>query len=161
MHPDLQYARRRAYRSEDPSWWSNLAAVYATQKPPDLARARQWYRRAAKRRDLRGLFEYGLMLIQGEGGPSRPAEGRRLVQRAAALGEIDALRVLSHAFAHGAFTFQRSVRRARQMQLALDRALLALREDLAENRRGRQVLPTNGPRREGASNRRRSGSGRH
>jgi TPR repeat protein len=159
LHPDLQYARRRAYRSEDPFWWSNLAAAYATQRPPDLARAREWYRRAAKRRDLRGLFEYGLMLIQGEGGPSRPAEGRRLVQRAAALGELDALRVLSHAFAHGAFTFQRSARRAKQMQQALDRAVLAQREDLAEARTGRQVLPTNETRREGAFKRRKSGSG--
>ena len=71
------------------------------------------------------------MLIQGEGGPSRPSEGRRLVERAAALGEIDALRVLAHAFAHGTFTLQRSARRAKQIDLALDRALQALRKDLA------------------------------
>lgn len=161
MHPRLQYARRRAYRSDDPMWWSNLAAVYATQRPPELARAREWYRRAAKRRDLRGLFEYGLMLIQGEGGPSRPSEGRRLVERAAALGEIDALRVLAHAFAHGTFTFQRSARRANQIDLALDRALQALRKDPAEDRRGRQVLPSSGPNGQSASKRRRSGSGRH
>lgn len=143
MHPHLKYARSRAYRSDDPFWWSNLAAVYATQRPPDLRRAREWYRRAARRQHLRGLFEYGLMLIQGEGGPSRPAEGRRLVERAAGLGEIDALRVMSHAYAHGALTFQRSPRRAKQMQRALDRALVALREELAGEPKGHQVLMAN------------------
>jgi len=140
LNPHLQYARRRAYRSDDPFWWSNLAAVYATQRPPELRRAREWYRRAARRLNLRGLFEYGLMLIQGEGGPSRPAEGRRLVERAATLGEIDALRVLSHAYAHGTFTFPRSARRAKQMQRSLDRALFILREELADENKGRRVL---------------------
>jgi hypothetical protein len=98
IDPELNLARARAYGSRDPFWWSNLAAVYATRHPPDLRRARKWYRRAAVRRHPRGLFEYGLMLIEGEGGPRRPTQGRRLLEVAANLGEIDALRVLSHAY---------------------------------------------------------------
>jgi TPR repeat protein len=33
--------------------------------------------------------------IQGEGGPKRPAQRRRYLERAAALGQIDALKVLA------------------------------------------------------------------
>ena len=71
----LSYARSWVRRSPGPDAWSNLAAVYATKEPPDLKRARSWYRRAALKGHDRGLFEYGLMLIQGEGGPKRPAQG--------------------------------------------------------------------------------------
>jgi TPR repeat protein len=91
----ISRAQSWAYRSSDPWAWSNLAAVYATAEPPDLKRSRHWYRRAALKGHDRGLFEYGLMLIQGEGGPKRPAQGRRYLERAAALGQIDALKVLA------------------------------------------------------------------
>ena len=93
----LQYARRWVRRSPGPAAWSNLAAVYATKSSPNLKRARYWYRRAALGNDARGLFEYGLMLIQGEGGPKRPGQGRRYLERAADLGQIDALKVLASA----------------------------------------------------------------
>jgi TPR repeat protein len=84
------FGRAWVRRSPGPAAWSNLAAVYATKRPPDLKRARRWYRRAALKGHDRGLFEYGLMLIQGEGGPKRPAQGRRYLERAAALGQLDA-----------------------------------------------------------------------
>src|SRR2546427_3878113 len=58
----LSYARSWVRRSPGPDAWSNLAAVYATKEPPDLKRARSWYRRAALKGHDRGLFEYGLML---------------------------------------------------------------------------------------------------
>lgn len=140
--PELNFARARAYGSRDPLWWSNLAAVYATRQPPDLRRARKWCRRAAVRQDPRGLLEYGLMLIEGEGGPRRPTQGRRLLEVAAALGEIDALRVLSHAYARGAFTFKRSPGKARRTKQALRRALAQLRKSLA----GQQACAPNGSR---------------
>src|SRR5215510_3788521 len=97
----LEYARSWVRRSPGPAAWSNLAAVYATKQPPDLKRARHWYRRAALKGHDRGLFEYGLMLIQGEGGPARAAQGRRHLERAASLGQIDALKVLAYALARG------------------------------------------------------------
>src|SRR5262245_11505076 len=90
----LLYARRWLRNSPGPDAWANLAAVYATKHPADLKRARSWYRRAALKGHHRGLFEYGLMLLQGEGGPKRLALGRRYLERAAALGQVGALPVL-------------------------------------------------------------------
>src|SRR5262249_22789413 len=92
----LAFARSWVRRSPGPDAWSNLAAVYATREPPDLKRARFWYRRAALKGHDRGLFEYGLMLIEGEGGPKRPAQGRRYLERAAAFGHVDALKTLEY-----------------------------------------------------------------
>jgi TPR repeat protein len=105
-----------------------LAAVYATRQPPDLKRARHWYRRAALKGHDRGLFEYALMLIQGEGGPKRPAQGRRYLERAAALGEIDALKVLAYAWAHGEYGYRQSHARAKVVHRALRQALAGRRQ---------------------------------
>lgn len=126
----LAYARRKAYRSSDPAWWAGLGAAYATCNPPDLKRARQWYRRAALRDDVRAQFEYGLMLINGEGGPRRPAAGRRRLERAAKAGDVDALKVLTHAYRHGAFSYQRSAVKARLTARALRAAQARLRRSL-------------------------------
>jgi TPR repeat protein len=123
----LSYARAWLRRSSEPASWSNLAAVYATKQPPDLKRARKWYRRAALKGHDRGLFEYGLMLIQGEGGPRRPAQGRRYLERAAAVGQIDALKVLAYALSKGGYSYQPSKQRAKPVKLALRRALAASR----------------------------------
>ena len=90
----LTHARSWVRRSPGPDAWSNLGAVYATREPPDLKRARYWYRLAALKGHGRALFEYGLMLTNGEGGPKRLAQGRRYLERAAALGQVDALKVL-------------------------------------------------------------------
>jgi TPR repeat protein len=75
------------------------------------------------------MFEYGLMLIQGEGGPKRPAQGRRYLERAAALGEIDALKVLAYALSHGQYSYEPSRTRAQAVKRALRRALSRLRKD--------------------------------
>jgi TPR repeat protein len=123
------YARAWVRRSPGPDAWSNLAAVYATKHPPDLERARHWYRRAALKRHDRGLFAYGLMLIQGEGGPKRPAHGRHYLERAAALGQVDALKVLAHALSHGAFSYTPAPRRATEVKRALRRALAKSRKN--------------------------------
>jgi TPR repeat protein len=48
------------------------------------------------------------MLIQGEGGPKRPAQGRRYLDCAAALGQIDALKVLAYALSHGEYSYRTS-----------------------------------------------------
>jgi len=127
----LAFARRWVRRSPEPAAWSTLAAVYATKQPPDLKRARRWYRRAAVKGHDRGLFEYGLMLIQGEGGPKRPAQGRRYLERAAALGQIDAVKVLAYALTHGQYSYQPSRARAQAAKRALRQAL-ARRHDEAD-----------------------------
>jgi hypothetical protein len=91
----LAFARAGIRRSPGPEAWSNLAAAYATSTPPDLKRARAWYRRAALKGHKRGLFEYGLMMIHGEGGPKKPAQGLRYLERAAAVGMLDAWTLLA------------------------------------------------------------------
>ena len=122
----LAYARSWLRRSPGPDAWSNLAAVYATKQPPDLKRARGWYRRAALKGHATGLFEYGLMLIEGEGGPKRPAQGRRYLERAAELGQISALEVLAYALSEGGYGYRRSRNRARQLKGMLRRLRRAL-----------------------------------
>jgi len=127
----LAFARRWVRRSSEPAAWSNLAAVYATKQPPDLKRARRWYRRAALKGHDRGMFEYGLMLIQGEGGPKSPAQGRRYLERAAALGQIDALKVLAYALSHGQYSYEASRIRAQAVNRALRQALSHARKNTA------------------------------
>ncbi len=122
----LQFAQRRAWRSTLPLWWSNLAAVYATRTPPDLVRARRWYRRAAVAGDLRGCFEYGLMLLRGEGGAAHPAAGRRLLERAAKGRDLDALKVVAHAYRTGTLGFPSSPRAARMYGAECDRVQRAM-----------------------------------
>ena len=90
----LVYAQSWLRRSPGPDAWANLAAAYATESPPDLKRARRWYLRAARCGHPRGLFEFGLMLVQGEGGPKRQRRGFHYLRRAAALGQDDARKVL-------------------------------------------------------------------
>ena len=123
----LKYARKWAYRSDDPTSWSNLAAAYATASSPRLALARKWYAKAAHRRDPRGMFEYGLMLLHGEGGAVDLRRGRKWLQAAARVGQIDALKVLCHALQHGEFGFLWSPQRLRAPRQALRRADAALR----------------------------------
>lgn len=125
----LAYARRQAYGSRDPFWWCNLGAAYATCDPPDLVRSRWWYRRAARAGHARACFEYGLMLVQGEGGPVRAPQGRRLIQQAAAARETDALRVLAHAYKTGSFTFPISAAKAAAAARALRRVQAQLRKE--------------------------------
>ena len=129
----LAYARSWVRRSPGPAAWSNLAAVYATKEPPDLKRARSLYRRAALKRHDRGLFEYGLMLIQGEGGPKRPAQGRVYLERAAALRQVDALKVLEYAFSKGGYSYQPSRTRVTAVKRALRRALSHLHKAAGKN----------------------------
>lgn len=127
----LSYARAWVRRSQEPAAWSNLAAVYATKRPPDLVLARRWYRRAALKAHDRAMFEYGLMLIRGEGGAKSPAHGRRFLERAAALGQLDALKVLSYALTEGGYSYEPSPMRAKRMKAALRRALARSRKGSA------------------------------
>ena len=129
----LQHARRWAYRRKTPESWSDLAAVYATRTSPNLARARKWYSRAARKGEPTALFEYGLLLIDGEGGPKNAARGRRLVERAAASGNINALRALAAAYDEGLLTFKRSTSRAERVKRALAKQEAAYRQSLEKS----------------------------
>lgn len=130
MTPDdrqaLNEARSWLRRSPGPDAWANLAAVHATKQHRNLKRARYWYRRAALKGHHRGLLEYGLMLIHGEGGPRRPAFGRQCLERAAAAGQIDAMRVLAYALSAGGYSYSPHPRRAASASKALRLALARL-----------------------------------
>jgi len=91
------------------------------------------YSRAARKGEPTALFEYGLMLIDGEGGPKNPARGRRLVERAAANGNINALRVLAAAYDEGLLTFKRSTSRAERVKRALAKQEAAYRQSLEKS----------------------------
>jgi TPR repeat protein len=118
---ELKAAQRRAYRSNDPIWWCNLGARYATLDPPDLARARKWYAKAAAAGDTDGRFELGAMLVHGEGGAIDLKRGRRLLEAAAREGHVSALKMLEHGYRVGAWGFRRSPRRARFFERQLQR----------------------------------------
>lgn len=109
----LRAAQRRAYRSKDPLWWCNLGAVYATRTPPDYARARQWYAKAAAAGDPRAAYELGVMLLEGEGGERDVRAGIQLLRTAAEADDIDALKVLHEGYSTGLWGFRRSARSAR------------------------------------------------
>ena len=127
----LWFARSWLRREPGPDAWANLAAVHATKQPRNLKRARYWYRRAALKGHHRGLFEYGLMLIDGEGGPKRPTLGRQYLERAAALGQIDAMKVLAHALSKGGYSYSPHAGRAARAKRALRLALAQLRNESA------------------------------
>jgi TPR repeat protein len=128
---ELRYARSWLRREPGPDAWANLAAVHATKQPRNLKRARYWYRRAALKGHCRGLFEYGLMLIDGEGGAKRPALGRQYLERAAAVGQVDAMKVLAHALSSGGYSYLPDARRAVKAKRALRLALARLRRESA------------------------------
>jgi uncharacterized protein len=120
---ELRAAQRRAYRSRNPLWWCNLGAFYATRMPPDFVRARKWYAKAAAAGDPRGAYELAMMLLEGEGGRPDRSYGRRLLRAAAAAGEIDALKVLTHGYQQGRWGFRRSEQAARRYEILLEKAL--------------------------------------
>ena len=118
---ELKAAQRRAYRSKEPTWWCNLGARYATLDPPDLARARKWYAKAAAAGDSNARFELGAMLVHGEGGVIDLKRGRRLLEAAAREGHVSALKMLEHGYRVGAWGLPRSARRARFFERQLQR----------------------------------------
>ena len=76
----------------------DLGCYYAIGEagfPLDPSLGRLWYSRAAERGHADAQFNYGVMLIFGEGGPAEPDNGLKWVRRAAAQGDRAALRYLS------------------------------------------------------------------
>jgi TPR repeat protein len=128
--PTRAFARAKvlAYRTNEPLWWANLAAFYATGDGTrkNLSRARRWYLKAATAGEPCAMYELGFMYLNGEGGPRYLLRGRKLVAAAARAGEINALKALSQAFAHGAWGFPRSVKRAAATRTQLRRVMRAV-----------------------------------
>jgi uncharacterized protein len=81
----------------------NVAASYALGQgvAVDGARARKWYRRAAKAGDESALYDLGLMCLAGEGGPVDADLGLSLIRQAAELGDGMAQLVLMDLYGQG------------------------------------------------------------
>ncbi|NCF37442.1 MAG: hypothetical protein GWP56_13845 [Gammaproteobacteria bacterium] len=60
-----------------------------------------WYQQAADRNDAAGLFGLGSMYGKGEGTDRDPVKSGQLIERAAQLGHVEAMRVYAHALEHG------------------------------------------------------------
>jgi TPR repeat protein len=120
---ELKAAQQLAYRTKEPIWWCNLGAHYATLDPPDFARARKWYAKAAAAGDTDAKFELGAMLVHGEGGVTDLKRGRRLLEAAAREGQISALKMVEHGYQVGAWGFPHSPQRARFFKRQLEQLL--------------------------------------
>ena len=76
----------------------DLGCNYATGEggfSKDEALGRLWYGRAAEQGHADAEFNYGIMVIHGEGGPADPQAGMELVRRAAKHGDEGAIHFLS------------------------------------------------------------------
>lgn len=60
-----------------------------------------WYQQAADRNDAAGLFGLGSMYGKGEGTDRDTVKSGQLIERAAQLGHVEAMRVYAHALEHG------------------------------------------------------------
>ncbi len=87
----------------------NVAASYAVGDGvrKNEVRARVWYARAAEAGDESALYDLGMMLLEGEGGPVEQSRGQALLLEAANLGDPMAQKVLIYAFTDGLWGFPR------------------------------------------------------
>lgn len=65
------------------------------------ADAFHWYQQAADSNDAAGLFGLGGMYIKGEGTVKDPIKGGQLIEKAAQLDHVQAMRVYARALEHG------------------------------------------------------------
>ncbi|MEM1079704.1 MAG: tetratricopeptide repeat protein [Pseudomonadota bacterium] len=66
--------------------------------PENPEAAAEWDRRAAELGSEVAMFNYGLDLLRGRGVPRNEVEGRRVIARAAALGETSAQHLIDNDF---------------------------------------------------------------
>jgi uncharacterized protein len=77
----------------------DLGCYYAIGEggfPLDLRLGRLWYSRAAESGHADAQYNYGLMVINGEGGPADLNEGLAWIRRAAEQGDESARDVLAY-----------------------------------------------------------------
>lgn len=76
-----------------------------------------WYQQAAKRQDTAGLFGLASMYAKGEGTEKNPRKAGQLIQQAAQLEHVEAMRVYAHALEYGQLGFEPSPQTAAQWYL--------------------------------------------
>ncbi len=71
----------------------------------DNAQAFHWYQQAAEAGDAAGMFGLGTMYAKGEGTERDPQRAGELIEQAAGLGHVEAMRLYAHALEHGQLGF--------------------------------------------------------
>jgi len=72
------------------------------------ADAFHWYQQAAEHQDAAGLFGPAGMYAKGEGADKDPRKAGQLIQQAAKLEHVEAMRVYAHALENGQLGFESS-----------------------------------------------------
>lgn len=116
---EIRWAKRRELLSAAQAGDLEAQCAYACivsadwdELGKDLAAGRIYYGLAAKQGEGSAQYEYGLMLLNGEGGPVMFEEGRLWLERSAEAGYEDAARVLGIFFNGGALGFPRDPEQA-------------------------------------------------
>lgn len=76
-----------------------------------------WYQQAAEGQDSSGLFGLAGMYAKGEGTDRDPRKAGQLIQQAAQLEHVEAMRVYAHALEHGQLGFESSPQSAAKWYL--------------------------------------------
>lgn len=84
--------------------WQSYMEHNGLGRPESPAKAAEWDRRAAERGDPIGQFNYGLDLLRGHGVARDPIRGRQWVDKAAAAGLSDAIRLQGAGYDPGEVT---------------------------------------------------------
>ena len=71
-----------------------------------------WYQQATTAGDPAGMFGLGGMYAKGEGTEKDPKRAGELIEQAAELGHVLAMRLQAHAFEHGQLGFSKQPQRA-------------------------------------------------
>lgn len=81
------------------------------------AEAFHWYQQAAEHQDTAGLFGLAGMYAKGEGTDKDPRKAGQLIQQAALLEHVEAMRVYAHALEYGQLGFGSSPQSAAKWYL--------------------------------------------
>lgn len=107
--PTLHFIRELVRAHLGSNWVSmrNVAASYALGEGirKNEERARIWYQRAANAGDESALYDLGMMLLEGQGGPRDLRRGQTLLLEAATVGNAMAQKILSYAYRDGEWGF--------------------------------------------------------
>lgn len=85
------------------TWYPDERLRYGYGMTADTAAAAYWYRRDAKRGDVRAAYNLALLLRDGANGPPQPKRAQRLLIRAADGGITSAHLALGNGYRLGAF----------------------------------------------------------
>jgi TPR repeat protein len=94
----VEWYTKAANQNDDVDAMRKLGEIFKSNvEKQDNEKAYFWYNRAAKKTDLSSLYEAGRMLIYGNGCKGNSKEGKKLIEKAAILGDKEAQEFLNNA----------------------------------------------------------------